>query len=277
MGCILCGCTTDNIIYDGEIRIGKQGVVDRKVLKCSNCGLERLDKFYGAEKYEEGEYHDHTRNPEFEVQDKEQRHYFNYLPSLRHKTVVDVGTGMGNFLDYAGFVAKNVIGVEPDENLRKHIPYRTYPYIEDVPSNIAEMVVSFNVIEHVEDPVKFAEEIKRVLTPYGGRAYIVTPNLDCLLVGVSEEYRKFWRRAAHNWYFDPRTLADCMRCAGLRVEKVIPVHRRGLSNTLLWLRDGKPPDDRRLPQISRGMDNAWRGYLEDNMMSERIMVEVVKD
>ena len=55
--------------------------------------------------------------------------------------------------------------------MQKHIPP-----LAGIPDESFDTVVSFQVIEHIEDDRKYLEEIRRVLRP-GGVAYITTPNI----------------------------------------------------------------------------------------------------
>jgi SAM-dependent methyltransferase len=50
-----------------------------------------------------------------------------------------------------------------------------FPPIREVPDHSFDVVVSFQVIEHIRDDQLFLQEIYRVLRP-GGTAYITTPN-----------------------------------------------------------------------------------------------------
>jgi len=68
------------------------------------------------------------------------------------------------------------------ESLREEFPEATFeqaviPPLKTIASKAYDSVVSFQVIEHIEDDRLFLEEIYRVLKP-GGKAIISTPNID---------------------------------------------------------------------------------------------------
>jgi SAM-dependent methyltransferase len=55
-----------------------------------------------------------------------------------------------------------------------------FPPFKGVEANTFDTVISFQVIEHVKEDVKFLEEIHRVLRP-GGKAILTTPNIKMTL------------------------------------------------------------------------------------------------
>jgi 2-polyprenyl-3-methyl-5-hydroxy-6-metoxy-1,4-benzoquinol methylase len=106
--------------------------------------------------------------------------------------VVDVGCGIGRFLEYAGEVASDYIGVDvvrhpglsPDAEFhRADLDYEPIP----LPDDSADIVVALETIEHLESPRSFCRELARVLKP-GGWLVLSTPNqlsllsLLCLIV-----------------------------------------------------------------------------------------------
>jgi ubiquinone/menaquinone biosynthesis C-methylase UbiE len=97
-------------------------------------------------------------------------------PLVKNKSVVDVacGVGMGSqlLLD-AG--ATSVIGVDYDsaalEYARGHFEGCTFVACDAqhllLQDDSADVIVSFETIEHVPDPIKFLKECRRVLKPRG--------------------------------------------------------------------------------------------------------------
>lgn len=105
---------------------------------------------------------------------------------INNRNVLDVGcgTGYGTYL-YAQ-IAKEVVGIDVSEdaisyakgnfrrdNLKYFVADATNLNIFD--DNLYDVVVSFQVIEHIEDYRQYLNEIKRVLKP-GGIFLLSTPN-----------------------------------------------------------------------------------------------------
>jgi 2-polyprenyl-3-methyl-5-hydroxy-6-metoxy-1,4-benzoquinol methylase len=104
---------------------------------------------------------------------------------VKGKTILDIacGTGYGSFL--MADAAKKIFAVDIDQRtidyakknfFSKNIEYSVGSATEiPMPDNMAEVVVSFETIEHINDYKKFLSEVKRVLKP-GGLLVISTPN-----------------------------------------------------------------------------------------------------
>jgi len=99
--------------------------------------------------------------------------------------VVDVGCGIGRFLEHAGDLVNDYIGVDvvrhpglsPDAAFhRADLDREPIP----LPDGSADIVVALETIEHLEAPWEFCRELSRVLKP-GGWLVVSTPNQLSLL------------------------------------------------------------------------------------------------
>lgn len=70
------------------------------------------------------------------------------------------------------------------------------PPFEGIPDNSFDVVVSFQVIEHIENDRLFLEEIHRVLKP-GGKAFITTPNIKKTLTRNPWHIREYTAEELH--------------------------------------------------------------------------------
>ena len=114
--------------------------------------------------------------------------FFPDLPdALVGKAVLDFGCGYGGKAVEFARSARFVAAVEPFENMiRAARDYAEHEAAANVEFRVCEqdripyddesfdLVLSHDVIEHVDDPETSLREIRRVLRP-GGRAYIVFP------------------------------------------------------------------------------------------------------
>ena len=98
--------------------------------------------------------------------------------------VLEVGCGEGRGIGLilgqsTSFTAIDKIG-EAIDRLKKTYPSAVFidamiPPFKGIADNSVDTVISFQVIEHIEDDLGFLKEINRVLKP-GGCAYLTTPN-----------------------------------------------------------------------------------------------------
>ena len=98
--------------------------------------------------------------------------------------VLEVGCGEGRGIDVLIAKAHSFTAVDKIkpviDSLQKKYPNAIFrsmsiPPLVGIPDNRYDFVVSFQVIEHIQDDALFLQEIKRVLKP-GGTALLTTPN-----------------------------------------------------------------------------------------------------
>lgn len=217
--CKICGSERSPfVVYSGKVRDGQWGkFVDGRVFECEWCGTRWLEEPKRID-YRHA-YRDHVGEPideYFRLHDKDQPDRLAFLYeqgiSLRDKKVLDVGCGAGSFLDHVEGMA-HTAGVEPCASYQIQ-PRQIYPDLAHVPPASFDIVTAFLVIEHVDDPVQFLEEMKRVLIP-GGHIVASTPNADNPIVNFSKG-RKFFYRTQHPWYFNAKALLSAAVRAGLK-------------------------------------------------------------
>src|SRR5262249_23388197 len=120
---------------------------------------------------------------------------------------------------------------------------------------------SAQVIEHVADPRAFLTEIRELLARQG-TLLVSTPNRqDILMDLLPVDFAAFFYRTQHRWYFSAATLRQCAEAAGFAVAEIRSIHRYGMANALVWLRDRKPSGRAQLSGIDRAADDMWKAYL----------------
>lgn len=116
-----------------------------------------------------------------------QRSLFAYQEAAKMtgKTVLEIGAGMGYGLKFLlpqadqyividKFTSEAVNKAEGEGKIIFH--QMTVPPLSGIADNSVDVVVSFQVIEHIKNDKLFLQEIQRVLVP-GGKLIITTPNL----------------------------------------------------------------------------------------------------
>lgn len=98
--------------------------------------------------------------------------------------VLEVGCGEGRGVELVMKKAKTYTAIDKIEEIIDKLKIKypegkflssNIPPFEGLESNSFDTVISFQVIEHIQDDEFFLQEINRVLKP-GGKAYLTTPN-----------------------------------------------------------------------------------------------------
>lgn len=101
------------------------------------------------------------------------------------QTLVDVGAGHGILLEewQKAKPGKELIAVEPSESMARECRRKGFRVVEEMAENVteisgrADLVASFEVLEHVFDPLSFVKSLKR-LAKEGGHVFVSTLCVD---------------------------------------------------------------------------------------------------
>src|SRR5262249_15476603 len=99
-----------------------------------------------------------------------------------------------------------------------------------------DTIVALNVVEHIEDDVGALATMREILAP-NGRMVILGPARQSI-------YGEMDKALGHFRRYSKRTLADCFRRAGFRVEKLAWFNRFGVAG---WWFNGRVRKVSRIP------------------------------
>lgn len=110
------------------------------------------------------------------------------LVDLSGKTILDVGTGSGKWVDFLRRQGSDATGLEPARELYSHFLkdkpgfycQTTAEFIESHAETRFDVITSFDVLEHIEDPRSFLRDIHTLLKP-GGYLFLSLPDAGSLL------------------------------------------------------------------------------------------------
>jgi len=173
--CNLCDVKKYEVIYDGVIRDGIVGTKSKdthKVVKCSGCGLVRLlnnpltMEYYQSDEYRNAYNETANANDYIQMHDNEQPPRLAKVGAdmFRDKIVLDYGCGGGAFLDLVSGLADKTVGVEPFGGYHDSLNERGHQIFSDSAmakkeyQNKVDTIVSFGVLEHVEDPKQYLKD-----------------------------------------------------------------------------------------------------------------------
>ena len=148
--------------------------------------------------------------------------------SLQNGNLLEIGCGTGDFLVEAQSKGFNVSGLEISQHavnmangklkLNK-VMQGTLENIE-LPPNSFDIIVFFDVIEHVNNPLEFMTSVYQCLRP-GGMIFMVTPSLDSwsakLLGNHWMEYK-----LEHLWYFSNKAIGILLERTGFKNIHILP-------------------------------------------------------
>ena len=141
------------------------------------------------------------------------------------RDVLEAGSGEGYGADLIAKVARHVIGLDYDESAVAHVRAR-YPRVDMRQGNLAELplpsasvdvVVNFQVIEHLWDQGQFVTECLRVLRP-GGVLLMSTPNRITFSPGRDTPVNPF-----HTRELNAAELTELLESAGFTMESMLGV------------------------------------------------------
>ncbi|GFG49913.1 SAM-dependent methyltransferase [Mycolicibacterium agri] len=146
--------------------------------------------------------------------------------------VLEAGCGEGYGADLIADVARRVIALDYDEATVAHVRAR-YPRVDVQHGNLAalplpdaavDVVVNFQVIEHLWDQPQFVAECLRVLRP-SGRLLMSTPNRVTFSPGRDTPINPF-----HTRELNADELTELLESAGFTVEAMLGVfHGKALA------------------------------------------------
>jgi SAM-dependent methyltransferase len=141
------------------------------------------------------------------------------------RDVLEAGCGEGYGADLIADVARRVIGLDYDETTVAHVRAR-YPRVQMHHGNLAslpladgevDVVVNFQVIEHLWDQAQFVTECHRVLRP-GGVLLMSTPNRITFSPGSDTPLNPF-----HTRELNAAELTDLLTASGFAMEAMLGV------------------------------------------------------
>lgn len=113
----------------------------------------------------------------------------NILPDLSaSSTILEVGSGRGEFADIVTSRGVNYIGIEPSDSLRADLESRGLRVMSeplpsiDLDDGTIDLVYSYDVVEHLgeySNILRFFAEASRVLKP-GGHIVVIVPNAETI-------------------------------------------------------------------------------------------------
>jgi 2-polyprenyl-3-methyl-5-hydroxy-6-metoxy-1,4-benzoquinol methylase len=190
--------------------------------------------------------------------------------------VADIGCGGGSFLDFVSGAAREIIAIEPSkeyDNTLKERGYHTYQYADQAKEwfGKVDVVVSFDVIEHVASPEKFMMDMKNLLTPDGIMIIGTPTDYPVLRQMLGETFDRFIFQIHHRWVLSEKSMEIMADRLNIRCDEIKTIQKYGLGNLIYWLRDKKPRGHIRVDFISDSVNDAYMDEMSREGRGEYIV------
>jgi 2-polyprenyl-3-methyl-5-hydroxy-6-metoxy-1,4-benzoquinol methylase len=144
-----------------------------------------------------------------------------------NQTLLDFGSGVGEFMKTARQKGWNTYGVEPSMVARQNADPSISQYIlsslDDVPSDHHfDAITAWHVLEHVEALNETIEALKRKLNK-GGTIFIAVPNHNSW---DAQRYKQYWAAydvPRHLWHFNQHSMTQLLSAHSLDVIAIVPM------------------------------------------------------
>lgn len=225
---ILSGAYHKRCIHCGSDRFKRmERYVEAALVRCQKCKLVFSERIPTADELAEY-YRNYGLNSDLSpiTRDRYKRLLYKWEPYRDTNRILDVGCGVGHFLEIARELNWEVYGTELSEGayttcISKGIKMH-HGLIEDAPFDAAsfDIVVSIEVIEHINTPGKDLEAINNLLRP-GGLHYITTPNFGSLSSRILKDKYNVVTYPEHLTYYTPKTLHRVLIANGFRKRSIV--------------------------------------------------------
>ncbi|AWG20842.1 methyltransferase [Flavobacterium faecale] len=191
--------------------------------------LEVLGKYYESE-----DYISHTDNKRslFEkayhfVKGIALKNKLNLINELQPSkgSILDIGSGTGDFLNVTKENGWKAIGVEPSDRAKNIALSKGIEFVNatlELQDHSFDVITMWHVLEHVPDLDFQVKELKRLLKP-SGSLIIAVPNFKSF---DARHYKEFWAAydvPIHFWHFSKKAIQKLFEKEGMELKKVLPM------------------------------------------------------
>jgi 2-polyprenyl-3-methyl-5-hydroxy-6-metoxy-1,4-benzoquinol methylase len=231
--CPVCGSTDINpLLTVKDHSVSKEEFV---VWQCSNCSLRFTqdvpDEVSIGKYYQSTDYISHSNTSKGLINKLYQR-VRNYTlnqkanliigQTVRWGRILDLGAGIGAFVNTMQQKGWEIIGIEPDEGARIqaknlfNIELKETNALNELSENSFDAITLWHVLEHVHQLHPYVERLKSTLKP-NGKIFIAVPNYQSLDSSLYKSYWAAYDVPRHLYHFPPQAIRVLMEKHGLRV------------------------------------------------------------
>lgn len=248
-------CNSGGIQIRDKVKGGNKESLNRntsiKVYMCAECYLDFLEiwddeeRVYGFYNNDNYVFKPNVNGEKMKYDEYEGR-FKRVLPFLKKESkLLDIGCGDGTFLrmvrPYVALAEGTEITNSHVNNLRKE-GFKIWDCLlhEMTPEGPYDIICMFALLEHVPKVMKFLNDLKSRFTHEKTQIFIEVPNLLDPLTSCYDvpEYRDFFYREYHLYYFTEKSLSKLLNKVGFNYETE-PLLQASITNHFHWMHQGK--------------------------------------
>lgn len=221
--CFLCSGNNFRLLFQKD---------NRKIVKCVKCAviLTLSDKLTPPRPdisgYSQKEYIDYhlRKNVQKLLRLRAVKRLREIKGLCRGKRLLDIGSGMGDFLISAKNRGFPVFGLEPNKELYNYLKKSRLPvfqgFLKDLkPDKQFDVITYWDVLEHTANPVDELKLAGRHLSKKGIIA-LQMPNINSFWVLIAKDKFSWLTPKEHLVHFSPTTLRLTLNKAGFQVLEI---------------------------------------------------------
>jgi len=148
--------------------------------------------------------------------------------SKQKGTLLDVGCGTGDFLEFSKQKGWRVVGIEPNDEARaiankktNNSVYKTN-HLLNLENHSFDIITLWHVLEHLPNLEEHIAEFKRLLKP-NGTLIIAVPNYKSYDAKIYKTYWAAFDVPRHLWHFSKESIKILMETFKMNVVKMYPM------------------------------------------------------
>jgi 2-polyprenyl-3-methyl-5-hydroxy-6-metoxy-1,4-benzoquinol methylase len=237
--CPVCGSTDINPLL--TVKDHSVSGDDFVIWQCSNCSLRFTqdvpDEASIGSYYQSTDYISHSNTNKGLINQLYQK-VRNYTldqkanliigQTVKQGKILDLGAGIGAFLNTMKGRGWEITGIEPDQGARQqaknlfNIELQEANALEQLSPSSFDAITLWHVLEHVHQLHAYVEQLKVLLKP-NGKLFIAVPNYQSLDSTVYKLYWAAYDVPRHLYHFTPKAVDILMQKHGLKVTAKKPM------------------------------------------------------